>query len=236
MRAILYPTFPCRKIGLSPQRLSSPAPLGSRSPLIRPSVRTGAPSQGEGFGEWCVPFRLQHPPLPARPAGGGPLRALGYGPQARQKKKGGPPQGPPTRKGGSREEEPLPPWCSFLRLSSKKAGLPGPGGQQGAAPQGGFGATHPKGYAVPPAPPSQGQVGNHQSEHHPEHQGGEHIGHLELGPEGQVHPPRKDQQAPQEGEVVNHRLAEHRGQQPGAQGDGPWRTPTGRAENSTPLP
>ena len=46
------------------------------------------------------------------------------------KKEGVPPQSPPTRKGGSREEEPLPPWCSFPRLSPKKVGLPaGVGGE-----------------------------------------------------------------------------------------------------------
>ena len=45
------------------------------------------------------------------------------GPQARQKKKEDPRRVPPTRKGGSREEEPLPPWCSFPRLSPKKVGL-----------------------------------------------------------------------------------------------------------------
>ena len=33
---------------------------------------------------------------------------------------------PQTRKGGSREEEPLPPWCSFLRLSSKESRAPPP--------------------------------------------------------------------------------------------------------------
>ena len=45
------------------------------------------------------------------------------------------------------------PWCSFLRLSSKKAGLPRRSrrGPRGAAPQGGFGATYPKG-TYPPFP------------------------------------------------------------------------------------
>ena len=41
------------------------------------------------------------------------------------KKRRRPPAGSPqTRKGGSREEEPLPPWCSFLRLSSKESRAP----------------------------------------------------------------------------------------------------------------
>ena len=45
-------------------------------PLIRPSVRTGAPSpRGEGFGRGNDPSRLQnHPPQPAQLVGG-PLRA-----------------------------------------------------------------------------------------------------------------------------------------------------------------
>ena len=39
------------------------------------------------------------------------------------------------------------PWCSFLRLSSKKVGLPRRSrrGPRGAAPQGGFGGTPPEG-------------------------------------------------------------------------------------------
>ena len=61
---------------------------------------------------------------------------------------------PQTRKGGSREEEPLPPWCSFLRLSSKKVGLPrgrrrGPPGR--CAPR--WLRSHPPlGYAPPCCP------------------------------------------------------------------------------------
>ena len=80
--------------------------------------------QGEGFGGGKAPSRLQtHPSQPAQ-LGGGPLRALVHGPQARQKKKEAPRRVLPTRKGGSREEEPLPPWCSFLRLSSKESRAP----------------------------------------------------------------------------------------------------------------
>ena len=33
--------------------------------------------RGEGFGGGCVPFRLQHPPLPARPAGGRAVTGIG---------------------------------------------------------------------------------------------------------------------------------------------------------------
>ena len=109
--------------------------------------------QGEGFGGGKAPSRLQtHPSQPAQ-LGGGPLRALVHGPQARQKKERPPAGSPPTRKGGSREEEPLPPWCSFLRLSSKESRAPRRSrrGPRGAAPQGGFGATYPKG-TYPPFP------------------------------------------------------------------------------------
>ena len=46
-----------------------------------------------------------------------------------------------------------PPWCSFLRLSSKESRAPRRSrrGPRGAAPQGGFGATYPKG-TYPPFP------------------------------------------------------------------------------------
>ena len=50
--AILYPTFPCRKIGLSPQRLSSPAPLGeSIAPSSAPVYALGhLPPEGKALG------------------------------------------------------------------------------------------------------------------------------------------------------------------------------------------
>ena len=124
--AILYPTFPCRKIGLSPQRLSSPVPLGeSIAPSSAPVYALGhLPPKGKALGVGAsLSDYNTHPSQPAQ-LGGGPLRALGYGPQARQKKKEAPRRVPPTRKGGSREEEPLPPWCSFLRLSSKEYKIP----------------------------------------------------------------------------------------------------------------
>ena len=82
--------------------------------------------RGEGFGGGCVPFRLQHPPLPARPAGGRAVTDVGLWAAGQAKKKEDPRRVPPTRKGGSREEEPLPPWCSFLRLSSKESRAPPP--------------------------------------------------------------------------------------------------------------
>ena len=88
-------------------------------------------------------------PQPAQ-LGGGPLQALVHGPQARQKKKEDPLRVPPTRKGGSREEEPLPPWCSFLRLSSKESRAPARG-------RAGNGALRPEASEKPHPP--EGYVG-----------------------------------------------------------------------------
>ena len=64
--AILSPTFPCRKIGLSPRRLSSPAPLGNPvAPSSAPVCALGhLPPRGEGFGGWrhsgLEPFFHKH--------------------------------------------------------------------------------------------------------------------------------------------------------------------------------
>ena len=63
-------------------------------------------------------------PFPARPAGGRAVTGVGLWAAGQAKKEGGPRRVPPTRKGGSREEESLPPWCSFLRLSSKESRAP----------------------------------------------------------------------------------------------------------------
>ena len=93
-------------------------------PLIRPGF-AGPPSpQGEGFGGGKDPSRLRSPPFPARPAGGRAVTGVGSWAAGQAEKREDPRRVPQTRKGGSREEEPLPPWCSFLRLSPKKAGLP----------------------------------------------------------------------------------------------------------------
>ena len=134
-------------------------------PLIRPSVRTGAPSpQGEGFGGWEGPFPSAKPPLPARPAGGRAVTGVGSWAAGQAEKKRGPPQGPPsTRKGGSREEETLPPWCSFLRLSSKERRAPARGraGNGALRPEVSEKPRPPKGYAVPPS--RSGRPGPHQT-------------------------------------------------------------------------
>ena len=125
-------------------------------PLIRPSVRTGAPSpQGEGFGLGCVPFRLQHPPLPARPAGGRAVTGVRYRAAGQAKKEGGPSQGPPNQKRwvqGGRTSSSLvffPP-AFFQRKPGSPAGVGGV--PRGAAPQGWLPRYPPKGYAAPSCP------------------------------------------------------------------------------------
>ena len=107
-------------------------------PLIRPSVRTGAPSpQGEGFGRGSFPFRLQHPPPPARPAGGRAVTGVGSWAAGQAEKKRGPLQGPPNQKR----------WVQGGRTSSSLVFFPpaffqrkpGPrrvGALRGAAPRG----------------------------------------------------------------------------------------------------
>ena len=94
-------------------------------PLIRPGF-AGPPSpQGEGFGRGCVPFRLQHPPPPARPAGGRAVTDVGLWAAGQAKKEGGPPQGPPKleKVGPGRKNLFLPGVLSSGFLP-KKAGLP----------------------------------------------------------------------------------------------------------------
>ena len=86
--------------------------------------------QGEGFGGGCVPFRLQHPPLPACPAGGRAVTGVGLWAAGQAKKEGGPLQGPPNQKRwvqGGRTSSSLvffPP-AFFQR---KPGPRPGPGG------------------------------------------------------------------------------------------------------------
>ena len=99
-----------------------------------------------------LPVYETHPSQPAQPVGG-PLRAWDTWAAGQAKKKEPPRRVPPTRKGGCREEEPLPPWCSFLRLSSKESRAPPP---ESAAPPGRCAPrwlrSHPPvGYAVPPS-------------------------------------------------------------------------------------
>ena len=108
------------------------------------------------------PICTKRLPQPAQ-LGGGPLRALDHGPQARQKKERTPAGSPQTRKGGSREEEPLPPWCSFLRLSSKESRAPARGraGNGALRPEAPEKPPPPKGYAVPCRTPARDRAGTH---------------------------------------------------------------------------
>ena len=98
-------------------------------------------------------------PLPARPAGGRAVTDVGLWAAGQAKKKEDPRRVPPTRKGGSREEEPLPPWCSFLRLSSKESRAPARGraGNGALRPEAPEQPRPPEGYVLPGirAPPSR---------------------------------------------------------------------------------
>ena len=87
--------------------------------------------------------------------GGGPLRALVYGPQARQKKRG-PPQGPPNQSRESRGEN-LSPLALFPPVSREKRGPP-PGRRPTGrcAPRLRKSPDHPKGTPYRPPPPRRG--------------------------------------------------------------------------------
>ena len=101
--------------------------LGTKSPPHPPQCAHWGtfPPRGRLWG-WEEPFPSEKPPPPARPAGGRAVTDVGLWAAGQAKKKEDPRRVPPTRKGGSREEEPLPPWCSFLRLSSKESRAPPP--------------------------------------------------------------------------------------------------------------
>ena len=130
-------------------------------PLLRPSVRTGAPSpRGEGFGGRCVPFRLQHPPLPARPAGGRAVTGVGSWAAGQAEKKRGPPQGPPKleKVGPGRKNLFLPGVLSSGVLPKKAGPPPGAGRATGrCAPRLRKSPAHPKGTQYRhPTPAGQG--------------------------------------------------------------------------------
>ena len=103
-------------------------------------------------------------PFPARPAGGRAVTGVGQmGRRPGKKRRRTPAGSPQTRKGGSREEEPLPPWCSFLRLSSKESRAPARGraGNGALRPEAPEKPRPPEGYAVPPRAPARDRAGNH---------------------------------------------------------------------------
>ena len=126
-------------------------------PLIRPSVRTGAPSpRGEGFGGGNAPSRLRnHASQPAQ-LGGGPLRAWDKWAAGQAEKEGGPPQGPPNQSRESRGEK-LSPLALFPPVSREKRGPP-PGRRPTGrcAPRLRKSPDHPKGTQYRPPPPRRG--------------------------------------------------------------------------------
>ena len=110
------------------------------SPPHQSASQTASP-QGEAAGRGrstaLIPFVRNDSPSPPSWGAGRYGRWI-MGRRPGRKKERTPAGSPQTRKGGSREEEPLPPWCSFLRLSSKESRAPARGraGQRGAAPRG----------------------------------------------------------------------------------------------------
>ena len=129
-------------------------------PLIRPSVRTGAPSpQGEGFGGWEGPFPSAKPPLPARPAGGRAVTGVGSWAAGQAEKKRGPPQGPPKpeKVGPGRKNLFLPGVLSSGFLPKKAGPPPGAGQATGrCAPRLRKSPDHPKGTQYRPGAGSSG--------------------------------------------------------------------------------
>ena len=102
--------------------------LGTESPPHPPQCAHWGtfPPRGRLWA-WVRPFPTTTPTFPSPPSWG----AGRYGPRIQgrrpgKKRRRTPAGSPQTRKGGSREEEPLPPWCSFLRLSSKESRAPPP--------------------------------------------------------------------------------------------------------------
>ena len=133
--------------------------LGTKSPPHPPQCAHWGTFPPRGRLWAVLPFPSEKPPPPARPAGGRAVTDVRYRAAGQAEKKREPTRVPPTRKGGSREEEPLPPWCSFLRLSSKESRAPARGraGNGALRPEAPEKPRPPEGYAVPmarpPAPP-----------------------------------------------------------------------------------
>ena len=137
-----------------PDALLLPPRWANRSPphptrLRRPTF----PPRGRLWG-WEGPFPSTKPTPPSPPSWGAGRYGRWFMGRRPGRKKERPPAGsPPTRKGGSREEEPLPPWCSFLRLSSKESRAPPPesAGPPGRCAPRWLRSHPPVGYAVPPS-------------------------------------------------------------------------------------
>ena len=99
--------------------------LGTESPPHPPQCAHWGtfPPRGRLWTWECL-FPSEKPSPPARPAGGRAVTGVGYRAAGQAEKRRTLAGSPQTRKGGSREDEPLPPWCSFLRLSSKESRAP----------------------------------------------------------------------------------------------------------------
>ena len=133
--AILYPTFPCRKIGLSPQRLSSPAPLGESIALHPPQCAHWGTFPRGRLWAWEGPFPSARPPLPARPAGGRAVTGVGQMGRRPGRKKEDPRRVTPNQSRESRGEN-LSPLALFPPVSREKRGPRRVGALRGAAPRG----------------------------------------------------------------------------------------------------
>ena len=96
-----------------------------------------------------------HPSQPAQLVGG-PLRAVGYGPPARQKKTEDLPRVLPTRAGSPEGRNPplWPSFSPFLGRNGDPAGQAGPPGR--CAPRLRNSPDHPKGTQYRPPPPRRG--------------------------------------------------------------------------------
>ena len=122
-------------------------------PLIRPSVRTGAPSpQGEGFGRGCFPFRTTTPTPPSPPSwGAGRYGHWFMGRRPGRKKERTPAGSPqPEKVGPGRKNLFLPGVLSSGFLPKKAVPLPGAGRATGrCAPRLRKSPDHPKGTRSP---------------------------------------------------------------------------------------
>ena len=121
----------------SPRFLLLQGKVGYRiAPSSDPASPAHLPPKGKALRCASLPVcKTTSPSPPSRWAGRYGRKIQGRRPG--RKKERTPAGSPPTRKGGSREEEPLPPWCSFLRLSSKESRAPARG-------RAGNGALRPK--------------------------------------------------------------------------------------------
>ena len=135
------------------------------SPPHQSASQTASP-QGEAAGRGrstaLIPFVRNDSPSPPSWGAGRYGRWI-MGRRPGRKKERTPAGSPQTRKGGSREEEPLPPWCSFLRLSSKESRAPARGraGNGALRPEAPEKPPPPKGYAVPCRTPARDRAGTH---------------------------------------------------------------------------